>query len=222
MRNWLITATVTAMAGALLTGCSPGDTRKVEPAAAHAAEPSQAMRETFASCTWGEVKGAEASIWSYACGPGYGNVRLAPDDALPGFVVESTDPAAPARSVAIRFFDKPADAPIESILPAVRAASPGVGTAACVLAARVVEDGAPASYVFTPEGAAKVAYDSALAGDEIPEPPCGELGVSHVGDRSFRVLSPEKVAFIEFGSEIQIFDASTLKLNAQAHGPDAH
>jgi hypothetical protein len=217
MRKLVIAAT----AAALLAGCSPGDTRKIESVETHAAEPTQAMRETFASCTWGEVKGAVASVWAYACGPGYGDVRLAPDDALPGFVIESTDAAAPARSVAIRFFDKPADAPLESILPAVRAASPGAGTAACVLAARNAEDGAPASYVFTPEGAAKAAYDAALAGDEVPEPPCGDLGVSHVGDRSFRVLSPDKVAFIEFGSEIQIFDASTLKLNDQGHGPAA-
>ncbi|MDZ4776894.1 MAG: hypothetical protein SGJ23_08930 [Alphaproteobacteria bacterium] len=220
MRNWLIATTAVAF----LIGCGPGDTRKVEPAVVHAPEPVQVMRDTFASCTWGEVKGAVASIWSYACGPGYGNVHLAADDALPGFVIESTDPAAPGRRIALRLFDKPAEAPIESILTAVRAASPGAGTAACVLAPRVAEEGMPPSYVFTPEGAAKVAYDAALAGDEIPEPPCGDLGVSHVGDRSFRVIAQDKVAFIDFGSEIQIFDASTLKLNAAAHAPapDAH
>lgn len=218
MRTLLLAAvTVT-----FLAGCGPGDTRKVAPEAAHAPEPGQAMRDTFASCTWGEVKGAVASIWSFACGPGFGNVHLVADDAAPGFAIESGDPAAPGRNVVVRFFDKPAGAPIESILPAIRAASPGAGTAACVLTPLPVSaDGATSAYAFAPEGAAKVAYDAALAGDVIPEPPCGALGVSHVGDRTFRIIGPDKVAFIEHGSEIQIFDVSTLKLNATVQGAPA-
>jgi len=214
---------VAVLAVAFLTGCGPGDTRKLEPAAATAPEPPQVLRDTFASCTWGEVTGALASVWSYACGPGFGDVRLAADDGLPGFVIESTADDAPARSVAIRFFDKPVDAAIDAIAPAVRAASPGPGAGACVLtAASPAEPGAPAHYVFTPEGAAKAAYDEALAGDVIPEPPCGPLGVSHVGNRSFRVVAPDKVAFIEQGSEIQIFDVGTLKLHARDHASDNH
>lgn len=211
----IVAAVLTA---ALLAGCGPGDTRKLDPTAVHAPVPSQGMRDTFAACAWGEVKGALASIWSYACGPGAGNVRLAADDTLPGFVIESTAADAPGRNVAIRFFDKPADAPIESILPAIRAASPGPGSAACVLAP-AVQTGAPARYVFTPEGPAKAAYDAALAGDVIPEPPCGALGVSHVGDRSFLVIGPDKVAYVDAGSEIQIFDVGTLKLHAADHAP---
>jgi hypothetical protein len=213
------------LAATILAGCGPGDTRKVESAVTPAHAPSQAMGETFANCTWGEVKGAVASIWSYACGAGYGNIRLVADDALPGFAIESTDPASPGRNPVIRFFDKPAGAPIESILPAIRAASPGPGTDACVLAAaRVSEDNAAPAFVLAPEGAAKTAYEAALAGDEIPEPPCGALGISHVGDRTFRVIGPDKVVFIEHGSEIQIFDASTLTLLTTAPTPpsDSH
>ena len=221
MRTWVLAA----LAATFLAGCGPGDTRKVEPAVAPAHEPSQVMRDTFANCTWGEVKGAVASIWSYACGAGYGNIHLVADDALPGFAIESGDPAAPGRNPVIRFFDKPADAPIESILPAIRAASPGPGAGACVLTpARPSEDNAAPAFVFAPEGAAKTAYETALAGDEIPEPPCGALGVSHVGDRTFRVIGPDKVVFIEHGSEIQIFDVSTLKLLTSAPTPasDSH
>lgn len=199
----------------LLCACGPGDTRKIDPAAATAPVAPAGMQQTFASCTWGEVKSATASIWAYACGPAFGNVRLEADDALPGFVIASGDAAAPAKSVAIRFFDKPADAPIEAILPAVRAASPGPQTATCVFApaAGVDHEGKP-HVSFQPAGEAKAAYDLALQGDEIPDPPCGALGVSAAGDRIFTVVSPEKVAFIEFGSEIQIFDATTLKVDA--------
>lgn len=207
--------TLAAMAvlAAALAGCSPGDTRKVDATAVAGPQPSDGMRETFSNCTWGEVKGASASIWSFACGAGAGNVRLAADDALPGFVIESTDAAAPGRSVAIRFFPKAPDAPIGSVLDAVRAASPGAQTATCAFmpAPGADHEGKP-HVVLSPVGPAREAYDRALAGDDVPEPPCGDLGVSHVGDRVFEVVAPDKVAFIEFGSEIQIFDASTLKV----------
>lgn len=199
-------------------GCGPGDTRKVDPVVAAAPQPPVAMRETFATCAWGEVKGAAASIWSYACGPGAGDVRLVADDALPGFVIESTAADAPGRAVAIRLFDKPAEAPIQTILPAVRAASPGAGSDACVLSpAPTGEQGGPQRFVFAPEGTAKAAYEAAVTGNDVPEPPCGPLGVSAAGDRYFLELSPAKVAFIEAGSEIQIFDAATLTLRDGAH-----
>jgi hypothetical protein len=196
-----------------LAGCGPGDTRKIDATAVAAPQPADVMRETFSKCAWGEVKGASASIWSFACGAEAGNVRLVADDALPGFVIESTDAAAPGRSVAIRFFPKAPDAPIESILDAVRAASPGEQTATCAFTPALGGDHeGKAQYVLAPVGPARAAYDRAFAGDEIPEPPCGALGISHTGDRTFEVIAPDKVAFIEFGSEIQIFDATTLKV----------
>jgi hypothetical protein len=196
-----------------LAGCGPGDTRKVEATAVTAVAPPEGMRETFAKCTWGEVKGAAASIWSYACGADAGNVRLVADDALPGFVIESTDAAAPGRRTAIRFFPKAADAPVESILDAVRAASPGPQTATCgFMPAQGVDHQGHPRFVFSPLGEARAAYDRATAGDNIPEPPCGAMGPSEAGDRVFEVIAPDKVAYIDYGSEIQIFDAKSLKV----------
>jgi hypothetical protein len=45
------------------------------------------------------------------------------------------------------------------------------------------------------------------------ERPCGFMGPGDVGDRYFVTLPghPEIVVFIEAGSELQIFDAETLK-----------
>lgn len=216
MRTILALAFVAALAA-----CGPGDTKKIDPAAVAAPKPSEAMAQTFSGCTWEEVKGATASIWSYACGEGRGNIRLVADDALPGFVIRSTDPAAPGQSTAIRFFSKPADAPLDAILPAVRAASPGTNTATCAFepAPGVDHQGKP-RFVFGPTGAAKAAYDLANQGPDVPEPPCGAMGPAPSGDRTFEVIAPDTVVFVEWGSEIQIFDASTLKLNA-AHGPAA-
>ena len=203
---------------ASLAGCSPGDTRKIESAAATAVEPSAVMRETFSKCAWGEVKGATVSVWSFACGADAGNVRLAAGDALPGFVIESTDPAAPGRRTAIQIFAKAPDAPIDAILDAVRAASPGPQTAACgFMPAPGVDHAGKPRFIFSPVGEARAAYELAITGDQIPEPPCGPMGPSEAGDRVFEVIAPDKVAFIEFGSEIQIFDASTLTVTEAAH-----
>lgn len=216
--------TILAMAFvAALAACGPGDTRKVDPAAAAAPKPSETMAQTFSGCTWEEVKGATASIWSFACGPEHGNIRLVADDALPGFVIRSGDPAAPGQSTAIRFFSKPADAPLDAILPAVRAASPGAASATCAFepAPGADHEGKP-RFVFGPTGAAKAAYDLANQGPDVPEPPCGAMGPAPAGDRTFEVLAPDTVAFIEWGSEIQIFDASTLKLHTAHEEKAAH
>jgi hypothetical protein len=202
---------VTALLCGMLAACSPGDTGKFDPHAAAAPTPGATAQATFAGqCAWGEVKGATLSIWSYACGPESGHIHLVADDALPGFRRAGD---APESTVAIRIFAKPADAPIEAILPAVQAASPGPSTAACAFApAPGVDHEGRADFQFAPTGADKAAYDAAAAGGEVPAMPCGELGVGPAGDRIFRAIAPDKVAYIDFGSEIQIFDATTLKV----------
>lgn len=198
-----------------LCACSPGDTRKVEPAAAEAAKPSQAALETFgANCAWGEVKGAALSMWSYACGPDFGSVRLVADDALPGFALESAGvDGQPERRTVVRIFDKPAEAGIDAILPTVRAASPGLATSSCVLEPAPGRDGL---YLLAPTGPIRAAYDAENFSDTVPAMPCGDLGVGPAGDRVFKVMEghPDKVAYIDYGSEIQIFDAATLKVAA--------
>jgi hypothetical protein len=197
---------------AMLAACAPGDTGKRDAAEAPPS-PSQAARETFSGCTWGEVKGAGLSMWSYACGPQFGNVRLVADETLPGFVVESTAPGGLDRRTVVQVFRKGAEAPVESLLPAVRAASPGPATDTCALElAPSAEDGLP-RWALTPTGDAKAAWEASLRGDASMDPPCGALGVASVGDRYFAPLAdrPETVVFVELGSEIQIYDHRTLR-----------
>jgi hypothetical protein len=69
-------------------------------------------------------------------------------------------------------------------------------------------------FVLAPAGAAKAAYEAAIAGPDVPEPPCGALARRAHAERTFEIVAPDKVAFVEWGSEIQIFDASTLKIGA--------
>lgn len=180
-------------------------------------KPPAGLLETFPGCSWGEVKGATLSIWSLACGPKAGNTRLVADDRLPGFVLESTGPDGKSRKVAIRAFAKAADAPIESALPAIRAASPGAHTDTCALIpfddadSRQFSRGA-AVYTFEPTGAAKTAWDKAEADGGPADAPCGDLGIYFDRAPLFWILrgDPTTVVAVDMGSEIQIFDPTTL------------
>ena len=178
--------------------------------------PTKTAQETFKGCTWGKVQGKgpanNLSIWSYACGAAMGNEKLVADDSLPGFAIETSGPEGITRRTVIRVFTKAADAPFDSVLPAIRAASPGPVTARCELVVVPPSDDLSGRlYELEPVGADKVAYDKANAVEPGPAP-CGEMGISAVGDRFFKELAddPTKVVLIDMGSEIQIFDPSTL------------
>ena len=87
----------------------------------------------FAACAWQEVKGAKLAIQAFACGPEQGGQHIEADDSLPGFQLVYAGPPTERRPV-VRTFAKLADAPLEAILPAIRAASPGPHTATCAFA----------------------------------------------------------------------------------------
>ena len=170
--------------------------------------------DTFTGCTKQQVEGAGLAISSYACGPDHGKVHLEADATLPGFVELQDTEQGILREPKIRIFKKDPAAPIEAILEQVRAASPGPASASCILEKAPPAEGVAADrYYFAPTGEAKAAWDRAQDGGPEADPPCGSLGVQFVGDLYFVVLNgdPGRVAFIDAGSEIQIFDPSTLR-----------
>jgi hypothetical protein len=178
--------------------------------------PSEMLQQTFASCTWGKVEGSGLAVWSFDCSAGPGGARLVADDSLPGFAIENTFEGETSRAPAIVIFKKAAEAPIESILDAVRARSPGPNTATCTLQPVTFEGAVPGSFSLEPTGDLAARWDAFASGEadaEPVEPPCGPMGPQMAGDRSFRVLEgdPTTVVLIEYGSEIQIFDPSTLR-----------
>ena len=185
---------------------------------AQAPKPSQGLRDTFKGCTWSEVKGATLSIWSMQCGPKAGGQRLVADNTLPGFVLETKDDGATARKVAIRAFTIPAKAPITAALPAIRAASPGAHTASCTLVpfddadSKTLARGA-AVFTFEPTGAAKAAWDKAEKEGGDADAPCGDLGIYFDRAPLFWIMrdNPTTVIAADMGSEIQIFDPTTLR-----------
>ncbi|MBW8881184.1 MAG: hypothetical protein JF615_07110 [Asticcacaulis sp.] len=180
--------------------------------------PSQAMAETFKGCHWQEVRGKTLSIWAYACGHDFGDTHLVADDTIGGFglVNSGADADSYVYSPVIRTFTKAADAPIDALLPDIRKLSPGPDTATCVFEPAqdpTEEQSTRKLYAFVPTGAAMAKWDKNVDTGNDPTPPCGPMGPSFAGDRLFEVLPDDatKVVYIEFGSEIQIFDTATLK-----------
>jgi hypothetical protein len=199
MNRWAL-----AIAAVLLANCSPPSPQATQ---VEQPQPSAAMRETFRDCTWGDVRGAEASIWSFSCPQD----RLAYDSAIPGFAREIIGPEGGGRAPVIRLFDIAEGAAIETILPAIRAASPADGIESCTLAPEPNHAG---WFVLMPTGALLDAYNQFRTGAaDGPSLPCGILGPSEAGERVFFMLpgAADKVAFVELGSEIQPFDVSTLR-----------
>lgn len=200
---------ICATAALLVSACGRGDTHLIKP---EAPKPNAGMAETFSTCAWGEVTAAGLSVWSYACGKDRGDVRLVGDESLPGFMIESAGENGPIRTQAIQIFPREKDAAIDTILPAIRALSPGPATDTCEFApAQGHEDSGKARFVFAPTGAAKEIWEKALTGAGEPVAPCGPLGEAVWGQLTFELIGHDKVAMIQHGSEVQIFDASTLK-----------
>ena len=206
------TMTRFVLSGAVLlavAACTPKAAEKTEASAPALAGPSEVMKATFQDCTWGEQTVAGLTISTFACP----RQRLVADDALPGFLMEITDGEGKvAHYTSIQVFAKAPDAPVDAVLPAVRAASPGPYTAACVLTPNA-NDTSGKTFLFTPTGAGLAAHAAFLAGkSEQNSMPCGEMGPSEAGERVFQIIdgAPDKVVYVNFGSEIQIFDANTL------------
>ena len=138
--------------------------------------------------------------------------HLVADDSLPGFVLKDDSPDAKDR-VVIRFFKKTSGASVPSVLPAVRAASPGRYTSRCALIPLPPREGSREKlFSLEPTGGEGKAWEASQETSKMPDEPCGKLGPSYVGDRMFREMNgdPTRVVFIDMGSELQIFDPSTL------------
>lgn len=174
---------------------------------------ADAWSETFASCKLQTVSSEKLSIEAYACGPDFGNVHLESEASLPGFVIVSDGPDGVSREVAIRAFAKAAEDPIDAILPAVRAVSPGPHTETCTLQSTPGGEASEQRFALSPTGAAKTAWDKGVEAGEPIDPPCGPLGVQFTGDLYFAPVANDAatVVFINGGSEIQIFKPHTLK-----------
>lgn len=169
-------------------------------------------REPFEGCSdWRTERQFGLTIAVQDCP----EVKLVADSAQKALFLEQGG----SRSLALQVFAKPADAGPDVVLPQLLAAGRAPAGATCAL--EPAPEGLPLAegqtrFVLTPTGASKTAWERALANvDLVPETqPCGTLGVGVVGDRYIQIDAkrPDMVVFVELGSEAQIYDPATLRV----------
>jgi hypothetical protein len=202
---------IMVMAGAsvALMACEP---RTATPVATQTAQ-VLSERAPFEGCSdWRTERQFGVSLAVQDCP----EVKLVADPAQKAFFVEQGSD----RTLALQVFEKPATAGPEAILAQVMTAGGAPAGATCAL--EPAPEGltlaqGQSRFVLTPTGASKTAWEAALANtDLVPEAqPCGRLGVGVVGDRYFQIdaKNPAVVVFVELGSEAQIYDPATLRVD---------
>lgn len=203
------------------TACSPpnaaappSSSRPSTSAAERSFAPPADMAAAFPNCTWEEIRAAGVAINSFNCP----TARLVGDETLPGIYLVTTElNGAETRTPIVQIFAKPTDAPIGSVLQAVRAASPGRDTATCVFVAGTANLGAHAvgRYQLMPTGAALEAWEAYLnLESDAGARPCGAMGPTEGVSRTFEVLegAPDKVVFLDWSLESgQVYYPESLR-----------
>jgi hypothetical protein len=182
------------------------------PAAALAQPPMPTESSVPGQCAWHWMTGAGVGIWAERCDLVTGVWTPRFDETLPGFVL-TLDGAD--ETVILQVFDKPADAPIDAILPALRAGGYIPDDDDCVFEAAAIRP-APRTIAFheiKPTGARLAALEATPA-DEVPEPPCGDYGWGTHGTRYFMtdIRFPERVIYVNIGQDGTMFDDASITL----------
>ena len=119
--------------------------------------------------------------------------------------------------VVLQVFKKPADQPIDAILPELVKRGYVLATE-CVFAPADTSyiPAAPAGQTFcevVPTGARQATFDAA-PDDEVPDPPCGDYGMAPDGVQYFmtEAAHPDRVVFVSLGQDGTLFDPATLTL----------
>lgn len=163
-----------------------------------------------AACAWSWQEGKGIGVWTEVCQ--FDNGRWKVDyDAANDWYALSVDGGEPY-PVLRQFHVTPGTGP-ESLLPELKRAGLVLDDAECVFAA-YTNYPAPAGWSLwevVPTGARKEAYDS-QPGDEVPEPPCGELGmaVDITGFFAMEQSHPDRVLYMNLGQDGTMFDPFSL------------
>jgi hypothetical protein len=230
MRGKTVLAGMIAALAFGVVACGRGETYNSAGAgaASETAFPNPPTRAVFDGCAWEHVEGAGVRLWSQACHEEGSFQRLIADESAPILWREAVLDGQVMRSVAVQVFSKDKAAPLDSILASVFAAAPAPAGATCAFGAAAASDAQSANvkrYALVPVGETRTAYERTIASGEVAAPPCGAMGPTEAGERYFEVhdAHPDKVVFVELGSDLPIFEYNTLEVvAADAKGKDAH
>jgi hypothetical protein len=199
MRNAVLAAGIVAMA------CVGAALAAQPPKPAHSA-----VDDTACKFEW--KTGASIGVWAERCVLRTGTWELKYREDLPGFAltIDGGD-----EQVVIQVFRKPADQPIDAILPELVKRGYVEATECAFAPADPQVTGAapPGRHYFEvdPTGKRLAAFD-ALPDDEVPDPPCGDYGMSPDGITFFMTddAHPDRVVYLNLGQDGTVFDEKTV------------
>lgn len=166
-----------------------------------------------ARCGWSWKTGAGIGMWAEDCKFDTGLWSVAYDAKADVFSL-SVDGGEPY-PVLRQFHKKPQDGP-EALLPSLRQAGLIPDDGDCQFAPHT-DQKSPAGWSLweiAPVGKRKEAFD-ALPKDEVPDPPCGEVGYAadSIGFFMISDTHPERILYVNLGQDGTMFDPFTITLN---------
>lgn len=190
--------------------CFPrgGVSFRYTPQTAEGAPPSPFYSTDQQACRWAWVAGKTVGVWTEDCTFDTGRWQVSYDAATDLFAlaVNGEDPMPVLRS-----FEK-AGGP-EALLPDLKAKGLVLDDKECVFQ-KSTEPMAPkgwTSWEVVPVGQKKAAFD-ALPNDEVPDPPCGDLGMTVDGVTFFMVKDgvPDRVIYLDLGQDGTMIDPASV------------
>jgi hypothetical protein len=162
------------------------------------------------SCAWTWVVGQGIGVWTEDCTFDTGRWNIVYDDANDWFAlqVDGSDPFAVVRQF------RQNGGPL-ALLPKLKDKGLVPDDAECVFV-QATEQSAPPGWTVwdvEPTGKRKETFE-ALPGDDIPEPPCGELGMAVDFAGYFMVHKdfPDRVVYVNLGQDGTMFDLGSVTL----------
>ena len=163
-------------------------------------------------CTWNWLTGKGIGLWAEDCAFDTGHWTVAYDEAADQFTlsVDKGDPYPVLRQFRVETGQGP-----DALLPALKAKGLVLDNAECQFAPsteQILPKGW-AAWQVVPVGKLKKDFD-ALPRDEIPDPPCGDLGMT-VDSIGFFMISadhPERILYVDLGQDGTMFDPYSIRL----------
>ncbi|MFT3987378.1 hypothetical protein [Aestuariivirga sp.] len=182
------------------------------PVAQPDAPPSPFYATDQKACSWVWKKGTGIALWAEDCAFDTGKWAITYDAGTDTFTL-NTDGGDPY--TVVRQFRKKPDEKLDALLPSLRKSGLIPDDNECQFAADTDIKAPPGWTLWqvVPTGERKKAFD-AEPQDEVPDPPCGEVGyaVDSVGFFMVPDAHPDRVIHVDLGQDGTMFDPFTITL----------
>ena len=189
---------------------------RVTPQSVAAAPPVPFYSTDTAKCNWTWKTGKDIGVWAEDCSFDTGHWFVAYDAAVDAFT-SGADQQEPYP--VLRQFRVAAGAAPDALLPELKAKALVLDSADCQFAP-ATQQPAPKGWTaweVVPKGKLKQDFD-ALPQDEVPEPPCGELGVTvdSIGFFMIHKDHPGRILYVSLGQDGTLIAPETITLQSES------